>query len=223
MFLIAAATEIEMVPLQRLLEEANIRYPTLITGAGPVEAAVRMAVFLAARHKAITAVVNVGVAGGYIVDGGGDDGPKLLDLYLARTEAFGDLGICYPDRIDPLPEHLTGRMRFQMDPNLLTHARRICVEHDIHVKTGDFITVAGASATRGRGNMFKERLQGCCEDMEGAAVARVCAEYSLPMLAIRCISNLVEDRDLTRWRLSEACAIAAQAAAVIIKNLSERL
>ena len=163
MILAVAATEIEMVPLQALLQQENIRCLTCISGVGPMETAVRLTGFLAARSKEITAVVNVGVAGGYIVDSG-EDGPQLLDLYLAETETFGDLGICFPDRIEPLPESLTG-------------------------------------------------------NMEGAAVARVCAEFSLPLLELRCISNLVEDRNPAHWRLQEACEKAARTAAVLIKNM----
>jgi futalosine hydrolase len=221
MFLAVAATEIEMIPLQRLLQEGNIRCLTLVTGVGPVETAVRLTGFLADQQGAITTVVNLGVAGGYIpVDG--EEGPALLDLYLAETEVFGDLGICFPDRIESLPEDLTGKMTFQMDSNLLAKACRICEEHCITVKTGNFVTVTGASATRTRGEMLRNRFKAHCENMEGAAVARVCTEYSLPVLEIRCISNLVEDRDLGRWRLQEACTESAGAVAKIIKNLSER-
>jgi len=219
MILAVAATEIEIAPLEALLQEENIRCLTLVSGAGPVEAAVRLTGFLAAHPEAITAVMNIGVAGGYILD---EEGPQLLDLYLAETETFGDLGICFPDRIEPLSEDLTGAMRFRMDQSLLARACRICAEHDIIVKTGNFITVAGVSATQARGEMLRNRFQAHCENMEGAAVARVCKEYSLPALELRCISNLVEDRDLKRWRLQEACLKAAGAAAAIIKNLSDQ-
>jgi futalosine hydrolase len=213
MILAVAATEFEMAPLRALLQE-EVRY--LITGVGPVEAAVRLTRFLSVQPDAITAVVNIGVAGGYILD---QRGSQFLDLYLAETEVFGDLGICFPDRIEPLPEDLTGRARFRMDQELLTMACRICTEHGIVVKTGNFVTVAGASATQARGEMLRSRFQAQCENMEGAAVARVCAECSLPVLELRCISNLVEDRDLKRWRLQEACEKAAWAAAQIIKRM----
>ncbi len=219
MILVVAATEIEMAPLEALLQEEHIRCLTLVLGAGPVEAAVRLTGFLAAHAEAITAVMNVGGAGGYILE---EEGPQLLDLYLAETETFGDLGICFPDRIDSLPEDLTGTISFRMDQALLARACRICTEHDIVIKTGNFVTVAGVSATRSRGEMLRSRFQGHCENMEGASVARVGAEYFLPVLELRCISNLVEDRDLKRWQLQEACVKAAGAAAVIIKNLSEQ-
>jgi futalosine hydrolase len=35
--------------------------------------------------------------------------------------------------------------------------------------------------------------------MEGAAVAQIAALYGIPMLEVRGISNMVEDRDLRRW------------------------
>jgi futalosine hydrolase len=221
MILAVAATEIEMAPLQALLQQENFRSLTLVSGVGPVETAVRLVRFLTGRLDAITAVINIGVAGGYIA-AVGVSGPELLDLYLAETEVFGDLGICFPDRIDPFPEVLTGRISFRMDRDLLVKASRICADHHITVKTGNFITVTGASATQARGEMLRSRFQAHCENMEGAAVARVCAEYALPVLEIRCISNLVEDRDPGHWRLQEACTKSAQAAAVLLKNLSER-
>jgi futalosine hydrolase len=51
--------------------------------------------------------------------------------------------------------------------------------------------------------------------MEGAAVARVCKEFSLPCLEIRCISNMVEDRDQAKWQLQEACTQVGKAVATI--------
>ena len=117
MILAVAATEIEMAPLESLLQEENIRCLTLVSGIGPVEAAVRLTRFLAAKSDAITAVVNLGVAGGYIL-AEKEKGPQLLDLYIAESETFGDLGICFPDRIVSFPEDLTGQVHFRMDQDL---------------------------------------------------------------------------------------------------------
>ena len=130
MFLAVAATEIEMRPLQRLLQEDNIPCLTLVTGVGPIETAVRLTGFLADNPTAIEAVVNLGVAGAYI-SVAGTERADLLDLYLAETEVFGDLGICFPDRIEPLPEDLAGKTTFLMDRNILAKAVRICVERGL--------------------------------------------------------------------------------------------
>ena len=56
--------------------------------------------------------------------------------------------------------------------------------------------------------------------MEGAAVARVCHEFSLPMLEMRAISNYVEDRDPRNWRLAEACETAAEGAASLLQGFA---
>jgi futalosine hydrolase len=222
MILALAATEIELSPLQTLLREGMVPCLTLLTGVGPVEAAMRLAGFLASASEKIGPVINFGVAGGYVA-GNGDAGPGLLDLYLAETESLGDFGICFPDRIEPLAEALTGAISFPLDKGLLDQALRICRDNTISVKTGNFVTVSGASATPERGEMLRRRFHAHCENMEGAAIARVCAEYRLPLLEIRCISNLVEERDPGAWRLQDACAKSARAAAELIKHLARSL
>ncbi len=217
MILALAATEIEMSPLKRMVTE-GMRVQTLITGVGPVEAAVRLSRYLDKTEQTFSAAINFGIGGGYIQAASGT-GPRLLDLYLADTEVFGDLGICYSDRIEPLPRELTGEIVARMDPALLERAKIIYGDREI--KTGNFVTVMAVSATRARGLAMAGRFQAQCENMEGAAIARVCSEFCLPILELRCISNLVEERDLQRWRLQEACEKAAESAVVLIKNLTE--
>jgi futalosine hydrolase len=56
--------------------------------------------------------------------------------------------------------------------------------------------------------------------MEGAAVARVCVQFGLPLLELRCISNLVEDRNLQNWQLKKASARCGEAAALVLEGLS---
>jgi futalosine hydrolase len=69
--------------------------------------------------------------------------------------------------------------------------------------------------------MLAARFGGLCENMEGAAVARVCAAFDLPCLELRSISNRVEDRDTGRWRLKEACAKAGAAVARVLEHLDQ--
>ncbi|MCK5069525.1 MAG: hypothetical protein KAR01_03255, partial [Desulfocapsa sp.] len=93
-------------------------------------------------------------------------------------------------------------------------------EHGLKIRRGNFVTVCGVSATVSRGAMLMRQYDGLCENMEGAAVARVCEEYNLPLLEMRTISNFVEERDLTRWKLHEACDEAGKAAAILLKGLT---
>ncbi len=51
-------------------------------------------------------------------------------------------------------------------------------------------------------------------------MARVCEQFSLPCLEVRCVSNMVEDRNRGNWKLGQACAEAGRAAAAIVKALT---
>jgi futalosine hydrolase len=52
--------------------------------------------------------------------------------------------------------------------------------------------------------------------MEGAAYAHVAARYALPFLEVRGISNVVEDRDLSRWQLDAAANVVADALPTVV-------
>jgi futalosine hydrolase len=217
MFLIVAATEYEMKPF--LANCGSLEFKHLLSGVGPLETAVRLNMWLHEHGKDIMAVINFGVAGAYKLKG--RSGPGLLDVCLADREILGDLGICLQDRI----ERLAGRdLRmpdsFVMNSDLLCRAEEILLAERIAVYTGTFVTVNCVSGTAERGEILARQHEGICENMEGAAVARVCIEYDLPCLEIRCISNMVEERDTHRWQLKKACEGAAQAAAHIVRQLA---
>lgn len=222
MILAVAATELEMQPLEQLLAGAGpaCSCATLIAGVGPVETTLRLTRYLERRDSRIDMVLNFGVAGAYLPEaptGRGHAG--LLDLCLAEQEILGDFGICFADHIEAFDEKLGGSRVFPLDQTLLSRAREILAQHQLACRCGNFVTVSAASATRQRGTMLAARYQGLCENMEGAAVARVCAEFSLPLLEVRAVSNLVEDRDLSRWKMAEACALAARAAGLLVRTM----
>jgi futalosine hydrolase len=56
--------------------------------------------------------------------------------------------------------------------------------------------------------------------MEGAAAAHVCALHDIPFLEVRGISNLVEDRDRSKWRITEAAEAAQTVALKLAESLS---
>ena len=227
MILAVAATEFEMTPFVRFLamgrelscQEDLLPCCTLIAGVGPVETTLRLTRYLERRDLQIDAVLNFGVAGAYVCESLPCGNGALLDLCLAEQEHLGDFGICFAEHYEVLDEKLVGSTVFPLDQSMLCQARIILDRHNMVYRCGNFVTVSAVSATRQRGAMLAARYQGLCENMEGAAVARVCAEFSLPLLEVRSISNLVEDRDLGRWRMAEACAGAAEAAALLVREM----
>lgn len=218
MILALAATQIEMQPF--LLQWPGETPPclTLVTGVGPTETTVRLTRFLSITQEKVHAVINFGVGGAYL-QANTDRQPQLLDICLAEQEVLGDLGICLRDGVDYLPAALTGEVVFQLDSALHRHGREIFEGLGISLFSGNFITVSAITATRQRGAMLHQRWQGLCENMEGAAVARVCREFSIACLEMRAISNFVEERNPENWRLREACLRAAEGAALLVKGM----
>ena len=228
MILAVAATEFEMNPLARFLAMVRnlscqdgraLPCCTLIAGVGPVETTLRLTRYLERRDPRIDKVLNFGVAGAYVCETSPSGNGALLDLCLAEQENLGDFGICFADHYEALDEKLGGSTVFPLDQPMLRQARIVLDCHGMAYRCGNFVTVSAVSATRKRGAMLAARYQGLCENMEGAAVARVCAEFSLPLLEVRVVSNLVEDRDLSRWRMADACARAAEAAALLVREM----
>jgi len=223
MILVVAATEIEMKPFL-LLAGDQPQCLSCIGGIGPVETSVRLTSFLLhdnLRDK-VKVIVNFGVAGAY------KRSPlypsvSLLDLCLARQEILGDLGICYEDHLDMFTDELNVTNRFILNRELMAKSKQILEEEKLVLHLGNFITVNCVSGTGKRGTILAEKYDGLCENMEGAAVARVCQEFSLPMVGLRCISNLVEDRNVSNWKLKEACEKAAYGASLIVKKLRSEL
>jgi len=218
MYLLTTATELEMLAF---VEAGGDTAATLqlVTGLGPVETTLSLSCLLQDRPGRIDGVMNFGVAGAY-QDNGIDLQAGLLDICLAEREVLGDLGICMQDGFERFHgSHLQVEDSFILDQALLTSAGQALDDAGTAYKSGTFITVNCASGTGKRGQLLGREFQGLCENMEGAAVARVCKQFSLPCLEVRCISNMVEDRNTKNWQLKQACTLAGRAASAIVNSL----
>ena len=220
MHLVVAATQKEMDAFSRIAPTCQVQPAELVTGVGPMEAGITLSRYLERDHKNISTVVNFGIGGAYF--SGSQKQLELLDLCLAEREVLGDFGICFDDRIEPFEQ---GAFPFQsvftLNSNLLDEARSALAAENIEAAAGTFVTVNGASGRKARGDFFVARYRALCENMEGAAVARVCELFKLPLVEVRAISNQVEDRPGDKWPIAEAADRAAQAAALIIKRFQD--
>jgi futalosine hydrolase len=213
-----AATQMEMQPFVDLCRGEGISCERLVSGVGPLETAVTLSRFLAECQERVSGLVQFGVGGAYIVPNPEEQVP-LLAVCLAESEVMGDLGICYPDRVEYFPDDLSGHVQFPLRSAHLTRAAEILDAYSIGYHSGAFVTVNSVSGTSRRGEMLGRHWQALCENMEGAAAARLCVDYSLPLVEIRVISNLVEERNRENWRLREACQRAAELAVLLVKEL----
>lgn len=222
MHLAVAATQMEMDAFKRHAHTAGERPELLVSGVGPMESGITLSRYLERHHTKLRTVVNFGIGGAYFSSE--DRQLDLLDLCLARREVLGDFGICYEDTVEPFGQHaFPAPSVFELDPDLLDEASSALNAGRLSPAVGTFVTVNGASGRKVRGDFFAARYQAICENMEGAAVARVCQLFEIPLLEVRAISNLVEDRPGDDWPIAEAAARAAQAAALIIDRFGDIL
>lgn len=212
MILLVAATEMEALPLAG--QKKGQPHELMVAGVGPLETAVRLTHRLCEAGPDVSLVLNFGVAGAYV-----GSGADLLDICLAESEVLGDFGICHAERIEPFALPLTGKTVFSLDQRYVAQAGELLAQQGSGCKKGVFVTVNGITATAKRGAMLRATHNGLCENMEGGAVARVCEEFGVPCLEVRCISNMVEDRNPDNWQLASAVHKCGQAVSLLIEHL----
>jgi futalosine hydrolase len=158
-------------------------------------------------------------------------GLRVGDLAVASEEIYGDEGVLTADGfldMEALQLPLVQRNghcffnRYPTSPLLREKARGLLSSgtDDTFPATasGPFVTVSTCSGTLAAGTELARRTGGICENMEGAAVAQICAMNNVPFMEIRGISNLVEDRDISRWNLNEGAEIAQRSVQAILSN-----
>ena len=217
--LLLAAVEAEcrsvLTQMTRVLSEgggrrgeiAGRRCRLLTTGVGPANAAHILT--REAEREMPRIVAQFGIGGAYV-----PSGLAVGDVAVASEEIYGDLGaespdgwlsmkqIGFPTVSGPAPLY----NRFPLDSERAERVASACGG-----SVGAFLTVSTCTGTAARAALLYERFGAVCENMEGAAAAHVCAAYGLPFVELRGISNLIENRDRSRWRIKEAVLAAGRA------------
>lgn len=192
--------------------------PVFLLAGGLGKANAAQAVAAAACSQPLAGVLGFGVAGAYR-----RSGLRLGDVALAAEEVYADEGVTTPHGWRPLRtlgipvlEHQDARWfnAFPLDPAWVAWARdRLALPPEA---VGRFLTVSTCSGRQRRGDLLAARFRALAETMEGAAWAHTAARFQLPFLEVRGISNRVEDRNPAAWRLDDAAAAAADAAAQLL-------
>jgi futalosine hydrolase len=170
----------------------------------------------------VRGAIGFGIGGAY--PGSGLD---VGGIALATAAVYGDEGVQTPDGWMStegigIPLWQAGAARrfntFALDAGRVERARTALADAGYGVRTGPFVTVSCCSGTTALGMMMADRVPGAlCEGMEGAALAHVAAIYAVPFLELRAVSNLVEDRDMSRWRIPAAAEAAQSAVRVVVR------
>ena len=193
--------------------------PVLVFPAGMGKTNAAQALTALLETRSVRGVVGFGVGGAYP-----GSGLAPGDVALASACVYGDEGVEAPggwistEGIGiPLLEHGGTRIfnEIVLDPGLVERARAALQASGTTARVGPFVTESACSGTTARGEVLARRFGALCEGMEGAALAHVASLYEVPFLELRAVSNAVEDRDLSRWRLAEAAEAAQRAVRVV--------
>ena len=190
----------------------------------------------AAAATAITLLSNdrpdalwlFGCGGAYL-----GSGLAVGDLALANEEIFGDEGVATAEGFRDLAE-MKLPMRecpetffnsWPIDERLLNWARPHLMQHAAKagkaLRVGPFVTVSTCTGIKAKATEVENRTGGICENMEGAAVALACQQRSVPLLEVRGISNMVEDRDTNRWDLAAGMTTVQNAIMALLQASPE--
>jgi futalosine hydrolase len=192
------------------------------TGVGKANAAAATAVAL--ERIAPGLLINTGCAGAFA-----DSGLIVGDIAVADQEVFADEGVLTPAGWHPL--ELIGIPLLQRDglkyfneipltPKFARLAQSLASPSGSRIRNGRFLTVSTCTGTSERGGELQQRFGAVCENMEGAAVALVALRYGVAALEVRGVSNMVEDRNLSRWDIGLAVEQVQRFLISYIKALS---
>lgn len=194
--------------------------PVIFTqsGAGKVNAAHSTTLIL--ENYDVDLLILFGIAGAY-------SQLKIGDIAVAESENYGEEGVLTKEGwksmeftgLPFLKKEKEYYNTFPTDTGLVKLAMQASREAGFNAVSGNFVTVSQCSGTGESGEILRKRFNGVCENMEGAAVVHICALYDIPMVEIRGISNIIEERDMEKWNIPLAVSNCNKTVIELVRRL----
>jgi futalosine hydrolase len=197
--LLIASTAFEIEPFT----SAHSQVDVLITGVGVPSTIYHLQKRI--HQVDYDLIIQAGIAGSF------DRDTLLGSVVLVSQDCFADLGIEEKENYTPV-----FNTQFA-DKNEFPFTKGWLMNVDDNLKYSDLpkskaITVNKVSDSELQKQQFVKTFNADIETMEGAALHYVCLQEQVPFLQIRSISNLIGERDKTKWKMKEA-----------IENLNKQL
>ena len=156
------------------------------SGAGKVNAA--FAATLLVDHFSPSAVIFTGTAGAI------DTELNPGDVVIGTAVGYHDFGNITTDGFvrSPTRNVASGKLDpalFPADPGLLAAARRAAATLKTQIREGVIVTGDAFLANPARRLELRRELNASAVEMEGAAVAQICARFGVPAIVIRSITD----------------------------------
>jgi futalosine hydrolase len=215
LLLLVSATDIEISETTAWLNNRTIglnalKPKLLISGIGQLQTAYSLQNKI--RFERPDLVIQAGVGGASTKEEMGKvfviGSEEIADLGVLEKAGFSnifDMGLDYPDRFPFSAGKLKNPYKFLLDWVGLPVLDGITVNE---IKSADF---AG----------FQRNRSPVVESMEGAALHYVCLMEQIPFLQIRSVSNMLGDRDKSRWKFKEARESLHKTLVILIQKLEK--
>ncbi len=169
----------------------------LITGIGIANSCIKLTKTILKNNFDL--VINMGISGSF------NENIKIGDVVEVIEDNFSEIGF----------EANEDFQMFSQDDIKTSYSNN----QKTKLKKVKSITV---NTVHGNTNSIKkiiERLNPDIENMEGAAIFKVCQEFNIPCLQIRSISNKIEKRNKKNWNIPLAINNLNQTVSEIIASL----
>ena len=189
--LVTAATEFELEPF---IKENKV-YDVLITGIGVPATIFHLTKRLCQKNYDL--VIQAGIAGTF------SGSIKKGKVVLVNKDCFGDVGIYEKGNFNTLFEAgFINKNEFPFTDGWLVNQHEYLSKATLTLATA--ITVNKITDDAGQVNELFDKFNPGIESMEGAALHYVCLLQNVGFLQLRSISNMVGERDKSKWAMKEA-------------------
>lgn len=189
--LVVSATEFEIEPW---LHENNSS-DVLITGIGIPATIFQLTKRLCQKNYDL--IIQAGIAGTF------SGSIKKGSVVLVNKDCFGDVGIYEKGNFNTLFEAgFINKNDFPFTDGWLANQHEYLLHASLPLATAITVNKITDDAT-GVNELFDKFNPGI-ESMEGAALHYVCLQQKINFLQLRSISNMVGERDKSKWAMKEA-------------------
>lgn len=210
--LVIAATERELTGIKEIsFTHTTVKVHFEVTGVGLMPSTYTL-MQLIARIKP-DMVIQLGIAGSF------DPSLILGTAVTIKSEIVADMGVYETDGYKDIFD--LGLTEKNMPP---FEQGAIVNPHDQLIVAAGLPAVAAVSVNEISTSphkiaLFSNKYKTDIESMEGAALHYVCSMQQIPFIQIRGISNLVGERDKTKWKIPESLLAATNACVNLINKI----
>jgi futalosine hydrolase len=198
--LLVAATNFEIQPTINYLAErdciiGNNHFEVLITGIGSMSTTYWLTKSIAKHQPGL--MIQAGIGGSYTAD------YPPGSMVLIKEEVTGDLGVeennefkdIFDMGLPQIADPYTGKFLENKHTQLLQQYNLPLVRS---------VTINEITTRPARIEQLQQKYQPVVESMEGAAFHYVALVEKIPFIQLRTISNMVGERDKSKWKMKDA-------------------